>query len=83
MDKLLSYVDKTPYFSSLNLNMSLGSHPFDWYKKKERSRGAMNKCQRFASHDINVYFMFDDLYGFHSLHLQATLTKVTNVTTVL
>lgn len=29
VDKLLSYVDKTPYFSSLNLNMSLGSHPFD------------------------------------------------------
>lgn len=29
VDRLLSYVDKTPYFSSLYLNMSLGSHPFD------------------------------------------------------
>lgn len=29
VDRLLSYVDKTPYFSSLYLNMSLGSQPFD------------------------------------------------------
>lgn len=29
VDKLLSYVDNTPYFSSLYLNMSLGSQPFD------------------------------------------------------
>lgn len=32
VDKLLSYVDKMPYFSSLNLNISFGSHPFDWCK---------------------------------------------------
>lgn len=30
VDRLLSYVDNTPYFSSLYLNMSFGSHPFDW-----------------------------------------------------
>lgn len=45
MDKLLSYVDKTPYFSSLNLNMSLGSHPFDWceVKRKQRQLREMKK----------------------------------------
>lgn len=38
VDKLLSYVDKMPYFSSLNLNISLGSHPFDWCKDRRQNK---------------------------------------------
>ena len=36
VERLLSYVDSTPYFSSLYLNMSLGSQPLDYRRRNKR-----------------------------------------------
>lgn len=49
VDKLLSYVDKMPYFSSLNLNISLGSHPFDWCKHTGGKREEVSQTGAFFS----------------------------------
>ena len=37
VERLLSYVDSTPYFSSLYLNMSLGSQPLDLRRRNKEA----------------------------------------------
>lgn len=49
VDKLLSYVDRMPYFSSLNLNISFGSHPFDWWKETGGKREKVSQSGPFFS----------------------------------
>lgn len=38
MERLESYVDVTPYFTSLKRNISLASQPLDWRQKKKKKK---------------------------------------------
>ena len=44
VERLLSYVDLTPYCSSLYLNMSLGSQPLDWRNTERVRRVCVSLC---------------------------------------
>lgn len=71
VDKLLSYVDKTPYFSSLYLNISLGSHPFDWCKHTGGKRKKLHKLD----HSMTYTFTFS-LSNKHKLFFFEIIKRV-------
>ncbi|TNN45927.1 hypothetical protein EYF80_043876 [Liparis tanakae] len=58
MERLASYVDFTPYVSSLNLNISLASQPLDWRREADVKDGSKFSPFPFPSHLWRTFSRF-------------------------